>query len=144
MLTIKVAILVCDYRSFAIIWVFRRPAAGWAGRICQKAVVWFNTWNMSEQRPVSLVFTTKAAKMLSERKWLPPSLHGQTPEPMGSQEQIRFHELQSGCLRGWSTSKSHTLIWVNSSDLTLLENWWELESQGTSKRLDNLQVLVII
>lgn len=105
---------VTTYRSLANSWAFRRPAPGWAGRAHQKAEVWFNTWNMSEQRPVSLVFTAKAAK------------HAQWAGMTASLSRARFRSLwevrskwdalkaSQDAHSGWSASKSYTLIWVNS------------------------------
>lgn len=54
--------------------------------------------------------------MLSEHNDSLPSLHGQIAEPVGSQQQRRFHKIQSGCLRGGGggAAKSYTLIWVNA------------------------------
>lgn len=103
-----------DYRSLANRWAFRRPALGWAGRAHQKAEVWFHTWNMSEQRPVSLVFAVKAAK---HAQWagMTASLWGaRFRSPWEVRSKWDALKASEDAHRGWSASKSYTLIWVNS------------------------------
>lgn len=106
-----------DHAGHSGLWLqvtWQRPAPGWAGRAHQKAEVWFNTWNMSEQRLVSLVFTAKAAKHAQwagmtaslSRAWFRSRWEGRS----------KWDALKASqdAHRGWSASKSYTLIWVNS------------------------------
>lgn len=108
------AIRVCDYRSFANSWAFRRPALGWAGRAHQKAEVWFNTWNMSEQSPVSLVFTAKAAKHAQGAGMTASLSRARFRSPWEVRSKWDALRASQDAHRGWSASKSYTLIWVNS------------------------------
>lgn len=112
MLTMKVNIPVCNYRSLANVWAFMKPAqAGQAGPTRNPWFDWFIAWDMSEQRLVSMVFTAKAAK---HAQWagmtasLSPRQDPWSPWEV-SNTQDSMKPSQDAC-RGWSAAESYTLI----------------------------------
>lgn len=101
MLISRVAILICKCRSLANIQAFEKPALR-LGRQSPPETCSLDsvpeTCQSKGQSPWCLL--QKLPNMLSEQEWLPPSFHGWIQEPVGSQNQMRFHEIQSRCLQG--------------------------------------------
>lgn len=116
MLTMKVAVLVCNYKLLASIWVFRGPAPSRAGKAHQNPVVWLIQHRRHVRAETSLlgvycescqtcwVSRNDCLSLSRARFWSPWEVKGKW-DSMKPSEDAR---------RGWSASKSCTLIWVNS------------------------------